>query len=386
MSIFSKFENKMDDAVDNAAGAMFNAPIQPAQVAKKAEKMMMREKLVGAGCQYAPTLYTVLVNQEDDKRLFSFYPTMAAEIETYLVGRAEESGLVFDCRPLVRFIAQDGFKSGKFDVVAENVAGSIIEDLRREESEYYGLSDSGAQGTGARQNAPGYAAPAQMPYAAPNGGASQAPGAAPYAQQPASQAVPQGYPAAQPYGAPQGYGTPASGVPQGYGAPSDAYADDYDAVSANPQNGYAALYGAPGYQDEEGYAAGAVPYGNNQMPQTVNLPGRGQAAGAVAGNAGTMRAQQSEPFLVDMQDNRSFPLVGNRAVIGRESASDFQIMDSNVSRSHAEVFVGQDGRFYIRDLGSTNGTKVNGHRVNEAPLSHGDIITLGTSRVEFREN
>ncbi|MCQ5071838.1 FhaA domain-containing protein, partial [Adlercreutzia sp. DFI.6.23] len=38
------------------------APLSPVQIAKKAEKQMRREKMVGAGKQYAPTLYTVLVN------------------------------------------------------------------------------------------------------------------------------------------------------------------------------------------------------------------------------------------------------------------------------------------------------------------------------------
>ena len=42
---------------------------------KKAEKQMRREKVVSAGKQYAPTLYTVLVNPDDDQRLFGFYPT-----------------------------------------------------------------------------------------------------------------------------------------------------------------------------------------------------------------------------------------------------------------------------------------------------------------------
>jgi len=338
----------MDDAVDNAAGSMFNSPIEPAQIAKKAEKMMNREKLVGAGCQYAPTLYTVLVNREDDQRLFGFYPTMAAEIETYLLGAAEDAGLVFDCRPLVRFIAQDGLKSGKFDVVAENVAGSIIEDLRREEAEYYGMEPEPAP---AIQPGVQGAAPVQVPYQ----GAQRASFHAPVQ-------VPLDEPQQDFYQEPTG----------------NAGYDDY---------GYQPGYADPGYPNQdyaEGGYADADPYGQNYMPQTMNLPGRGAAP--VVGNAGTMRGQISEPFLVDMQDNRSFPLASDHAVIGRESSSDFQIMDSNVSRSHAEVFYDQSGRWFIRDLGSTNGTKVNGRRISEAPLSHGDIITMGTTRVEFREN
>ena len=139
MGVISRFEGGLDSAFDKAAGAVFRGPIEPAQIAKRAEKQMNHEKLVGAGKQYAPTLYTVLVNSNDDRKLFGFYPTMAAEIETYLVAKGTQGGLKFDGRPLVRFIVDKHLKSGKFDVVAENVSAPTITKLREEEQEYYGL-------------------------------------------------------------------------------------------------------------------------------------------------------------------------------------------------------------------------------------------------------
>ena len=72
MSIFSKFENRMEDTVEGAASKMSRAPISPVQIAKKAEKQMRRGTMVGAGKEYAPTLYTVLVNPDDDARLFGY--------------------------------------------------------------------------------------------------------------------------------------------------------------------------------------------------------------------------------------------------------------------------------------------------------------------------
>ena len=68
MGFFSKFESKVEDTFEGAADKMIDAPISPVQIAKKAEKQMRREKMVGAGKQYAPTLYTVLVNPDDDER------------------------------------------------------------------------------------------------------------------------------------------------------------------------------------------------------------------------------------------------------------------------------------------------------------------------------
>ena len=56
MGFFSKFEGKMEDTFEGAAGKMNNAPISPVQIMKKAEKQMRREKMVSAGREFAPTL------------------------------------------------------------------------------------------------------------------------------------------------------------------------------------------------------------------------------------------------------------------------------------------------------------------------------------------
>lgn len=113
------------------------------QIAKKAEKQMRREKMVGAGKQYAPTLYTVLVNADDDRRLLGYYPTLAGETETYLSAKAAEQGLVMDGQPLVRFIVDDDLRHGKFDVIAEMVASPLVEQLRQEEYARYGIRPGG---------------------------------------------------------------------------------------------------------------------------------------------------------------------------------------------------------------------------------------------------
>ncbi len=140
MGLFSKFENKVEDTVEGAAERMGAVPLSPVQIAKKAEKQMRREKMAGAGKQYAPTLYTVLVNASDDERLFGYYPTLAGETETYLAAKAAEHGYVMDGQPLVRFIVDQGLKRGKFEVIAELVAAPLVSQLRQEEMERYGLA------------------------------------------------------------------------------------------------------------------------------------------------------------------------------------------------------------------------------------------------------
>ena len=63
------------------------------------------------------------------------------------------------------------------------------------------------------------------------------------------------------------------------------------------------------------------------------------------------------------------------------------LADPNVSRRHAEVRVTNDGPHqvaHLRDLGSTNGSYVNGEQVDACPLHDGDRITVGRTSVIFR--
>jgi pSer/pThr/pTyr-binding forkhead associated (FHA) protein len=69
-------------------------------------------------------------------------------------------------------------------------------------------------------------------------------------------------------------------------------------------------------------------------------------------------------------------------VIGRSREADIVLQDPNVSRRHAELRRGDEG-WQIVDLGSTNGIKVNGRRVDNQPLSPGDEITIGVTDLTF---
>ena len=72
------------------------------------------------------------------------------------------------------------------------------------------------------------------------------------------------------------------------------------------------------------------------------------------------------------------------AVLGRSREADVQVDDPNVSRKHAEVRP-SGASWTVRDLGSTNGVKVNGRRIQGAQsLRDGDTITLGTSEIVFQ--
>jgi pSer/pThr/pTyr-binding forkhead associated (FHA) protein len=73
---------------------------------------------------------------------------------------------------------------------------------------------------------------------------------------------------------------------------------------------------------------------------------------------------------------------GVRMVIGRTPGVDLQLSDASVSRRHVELIYGDDG-VLMKDLGSGNGTKVNGTKVAEKKLEHGDEIHIGKTKIKF---
>ena len=81
-------------------------------------------------------------------------------------------------------------------------------------------------------------------------------------------------------------------------------------------------------------------------------------------------------------EGRRSVLSGNRVLVGRSRECDIVFSDPNVSRRHAELRR-EDGGWSISDLGSTNGVKVNGRRVDQAPLRPGDRIRLGVTDLTF---
>lgn len=72
-----------------------------------------------------------------------------------------------------------------------------------------------------------------------------------------------------------------------------------------------------------------------------------------------------------------FPLEGDQLTIGRDASNGVAINDAEVSRKHSRLIF-QGGKYVIDDLGSTNGTFVNGQRLaGPVVLKAGDVVSLG---------
>ncbi len=363
MGFLSKFEGRMEDTVEGAAERLGGASISPVQIAKKAEKQMKREKVVGAGKQYAPTLYTVLVSPDDDARMFNYYPTLAGETETYLHAKAAELGLAMDGQPLVRFIADDQLKRGKFDIVAELVAGQIVERLRADEMARYGIAPARqprAQG-GQRRSAGGPRQGHPVPQQAPGGGA-------------------------------------LAPLPNAQGgsnfALEDVYESEYDDINS-------ANIVEPDWETPNPAPMAAAAAAVAAAPQHRHAPhpaAHQQAASAPAAQAQVQPQPQPQPqlqpqpadgeprevYLYDEARDCAYQLTGAPERMGRESGNAIVIPDINASRVHAEIRCEPTGAWVITDLGSLNGVFVNGRRIKSAPLRDADMIRIGTTELEFQ--
>jgi hypothetical protein len=82
-------------------------------------------------------------------------------------------------------------------------------------------------------------------------------------------------------------------------------------------------------------------------------------------------------------DGKRYPITKGRTIIGRGSDADITIDDTGTSRQHVEIL--WDGkRGQVNDLGSTNGSKLNGAPVTKAPLPPDSVIEIGRTRIVFR--
>lgn len=125
-------------------------------------------------------------------------------------------------------------------------------------------------------------------------------------------------------------------------------------------------YPPPEYQAPPGPPAGYPPqYPAQYAPQQPPAPPAGPP----------------QPAGLEL-NGQLYPLTAEVTVLGRSSETDIPLDDTGVSRRHAEIRRTPQG-FELVDLGSTNGSFVNGERVSVVPLADGSLITLGRTRIVF---
>lgn len=107
-----------------------------------------------------------------------------------------------------------------------------------------------------------------------------------------------------------------------------------------------------------------------------------RASATLAGAGGMANLEIVDPARAALSVGERIALYGVTS-IGREPDNDFVVDEDTVSGRHARV-VPRNGRWWIEDLGSTNGTWVNNHQVDGArPLRPGDLIHVGRVGLRF---
>lgn len=82
------------------------------------------------------------------------------------------------------------------------------------------------------------------------------------------------------------------------------------------------------------------------------------------------------------QPDEIFQLQATETLIGRAPTNDLRFRDESMSREHA-VILWEEGCYTIEDLQSTNGIRVNGHKLRSAKLQDGDEICIGQTQITF---
>ena len=116
---------------------------------------------------------------------------------------------------------------------------------------------------------------------------------------------------------------------------------------------------------------------------TNRVAGRGDEAGRGDDKAPRRSRASSSPVALEI-DGRRIPLTGAVSTLGRDETCTVVVDDPGASRRHAEIRISHDGphlQVILRDLGSTNGTYLNGEQVGSEELRNRDRITMGRTHI-----
>ncbi|HEX4362889.1 MAG TPA: FhaA domain-containing protein [Pseudonocardia sp.] len=413
-----RFERRLEGFVGDAFARVFGGNV----VAEEVSQALVREAEVSVrplagGRQLAPNRYAVLLSPTDHERMAGDAQRVTESLTTRVLQLVADQGWDTYGDVVVSLERSEALHTGQFrtsSIVDPDTSGPAPRQRNAkeppmsqppghpEENGHYGY-DRAPRGYGQQtyadpagqdpraQEHPGYD---QQGY--PQQGYEQQG----YAQQPQQVYDQQGYPQQgyeqQGY-AQQGYGQPGydqQGYPQ-QGYDQQGYAQQGYAQPGYDQQGYAQQgYAQPGY-DQQGYAQPGYDqqgYGQ-QQGYYDQQQGYDQQGYAQQGYYDQQQGYDQQGYgyqqgagaslTIDDGSNRSFDLHGGTTVIGRGQESDFRLPDTGVSRRHLEI--NWDGHTAtLSDLGSTNGTTVNGNPVQTWQLSDGDVIRIGHSTLVYR--
>jgi hypothetical protein len=385
VGVVQRFERRLQGLVGDAFARVFGGSVVPQEVAQALQREAEdgARALVG-GRVLAPNRYVVTLGSSDHARLTG--------------DEQRVTRLLTDC--VEEHLVEHGW----------DMYGDVVVSLQRSETLHTGQfrTSSSVDPDASRP-------PAAQPRTAGDPDMSQQRGQHPDDRRWQHGGYDQGYGYdqdygysryGQQYGSDQDYGYSGYGQQYGYD-PGGAYGGDhehgYDQGYAGQQGAYGydqgygpSGYGQSGYGYDQSYGPGAPApggydqnygqYGGAQGGYGYGAPvgyppGPGQH-GALPGYPPPGPRQLRATLILDDGANRNYQLSQGSNVIGRGQDAQFRLPDTGVSRRHLEIT--WDGQIaMLADLGSTNGTTVNGTPVQTWQLADGDIIRMGHSTLVF---
>ncbi|MFI0800141.1 FHA domain-containing protein [Amycolatopsis lurida] len=415
MGRVERFDRRLENLVGNTFARMFggNVVTQEVAVALERESEENVRELAG-GRQLAPNHYIVSLGQADHERMAGDERRVTTVLAEAVKEHLAEHGWDTYGDVVVSLERNEALHTGQFktrssvdpDVKPHGAEGSPRSarpsnagDPAMSQPPGYGQYDQGdpygqqgqyGYGQQAGQQQPGYdqgyGGQQQGGYDQGYGGAQQ-PGYDQYggAQQPGYD---QGYGggAAQQPGYDQYGGAQQPGYDQGYGGAQQPGYDQYGGAAQQPgyDQGYGGAAQQPGYDQYGGQPqqGGYDQYGGGQQQYGQPAADPYAQGGGYGGQPAAGR-QLSASLQLDDGSNRSYSLKQGGNVVGRGQDADFRLPDTGVSRRHLEItWDGQSAT--LADIGSTNGTTVNGTPVQTWQLADGDVIRVGHSSLVFR--
>ncbi|MFC3487433.1 DUF3662 and FHA domain-containing protein [Amycolatopsis roodepoortensis] len=413
MGRVERFDRRLENLVGNTFARMFggNVVTQEVAVALERESEENVRELAG-GRQLAPNHYIVSLGQADHERMAGDERRVTTVLAEAVKEHLAEHGWDTYGDVVVSLERNEALHTGQFktrssvdpDVKPHGAEGSPRSarpsnagDPAMSQPPGYGQYDQGdpygqqgqyGYGQQAGQQQPGYdqgyGGQQQGGYDQGYGGAQQ-PGYDQYGGQQQG-GYDQGYGGAQQPGYDQYGGQQQGGYDQGYGGAQQPGYDQYGGAQQQPgyDQGYGGAAPQPGYDQYGGQPqqGGYDQYGGGQQQYGQPAADPYAQGGGYGGQPAAGR-QLTASLQLDDGSNRSYSLKQGGNVVGRGQDADFRLPDTGVSRRHLEItWDGQSAT--LADIGSTNGTTVNGTPVQTWQLADGDVIRVGHSSLVFR--
>lgn len=341
MGIVSRFERTLQSAVGDTFARVFGGNV----VASEIESALQQQAADGMkkirGRKIVPNEYTVTLGTSDYEQFKSDEQLAIKSFTKHLSDYIAQQGWETDGPVEVRLVERNTLHTGQFRADGERnpqQTGVQVHSASYPPAEQWaGYGTAGAPGTAMAAGTPGTAGAAGTAMAAGTASAAAGQGDSwqqrPYGGNPLPPLGGQAYP--------QSPQDPYSGSADQYPRSGSAQADPY--ASPSPQS---ASHGSPQHGGQAAAAPGVILY-------------------------------------LEDGSGRTFRLQKGSNLLGRGQDAHFRLPDTGVSRQHAEIRY--DGRnAVLSDLGSTNGTTVNGGPVQDWQLADGDHIRVGHSDIVVR--